>query len=213
LAEQAAAALAAEGFAPSARRFLRSADLRYRGQAFEVRVAAPDGAVDAAFAAAVAERFHDAHERLYGYCFREDPRQRVEWVNLRVTGVGPIRRPALPASPPARRRARRARPHRRSAGVLRRAGGARPGLLAPPARPRRRRRRAGCRGGVRLHPAPAPRLPRPRRQPREPCGDPIRRALTTDRGSDRVEVERAQSAAPGSHRRPHGHDYGVDGGR
>jgi N-methylhydantoinase A len=109
LAEQAAAALAAEGFAPSARRFLRSADLRYRGQAFEVRVAAPDGPADAAFAAVVAGRFHDAHERLYGYCFREDPAQRVEWVNLRVTGVGPIRRPALPARPPGDGRAERAR--------------------------------------------------------------------------------------------------------
>jgi N-methylhydantoinase A len=39
--------------------------------------------------------FHDAHEALYGYCFRDRPEQRVEWVNLRVTGVGPIRRPAL----------------------------------------------------------------------------------------------------------------------
>ena len=27
---------------------------------------------------------------LYGYDFRDDPRQQVEWVNLRVTGVGPI---------------------------------------------------------------------------------------------------------------------------
>jgi N-methylhydantoinase A len=39
--------------------------------------------------------FHDAHERLYGYCFRDRPEQQVEWVNLRVTGIGPIRRPRL----------------------------------------------------------------------------------------------------------------------
>ena len=31
----------------------------------------------------------DAHD------FRDDPRQQVEWVNLRVTGVGPITRPEL----------------------------------------------------------------------------------------------------------------------
>jgi N-methylhydantoinase A len=44
--------------------------------------------------------FHDAHQRLYGYSFRDDPTQQVEWVNLRVTGVGPIRRPTLrPATP------------------------------------------------------------------------------------------------------------------
>ena len=40
-------------------------------------------------------RFHDEHRQLYGYDFRDDPRQQVEWVNLRVTGVGPITRPEL----------------------------------------------------------------------------------------------------------------------
>ena len=69
--------------------FVRTADLRYFGQAFEIRVAA-DGAVEEVEAA-----FHDAHERLYGYCYRDDPSQVVEWVNLRVTGVGAIRRPPL----------------------------------------------------------------------------------------------------------------------
>ncbi len=44
---------------------------------------------------AVAEAFHAAHEQLYGYCFRGDERQQVEWVNLRVTGIGPIQRPVL----------------------------------------------------------------------------------------------------------------------
>ena len=39
--------------------------------------------------------FHDEHRALYGYDFRDDPRQEVEWVNLRVTGVGPIRKPSL----------------------------------------------------------------------------------------------------------------------
>ena len=89
LTETAAAALRAEGFPDDRHRFARSADLRYYGQAFEVRVPADSGP-DAAVAA-----FHDAHERLYGYCFRDRPEQQVEWVNLRVTGIGPIRRPAL----------------------------------------------------------------------------------------------------------------------
>ena len=60
-----------------------------------VRVPAGRGAVDEAYAAAVADRFHDEHRQLYGYDFRDDPRQQVEWVNLRVTGVGPITRPEL----------------------------------------------------------------------------------------------------------------------
>jgi N-methylhydantoinase A len=92
---QAAAALDREGFARAEHRYLRSADLRYVGQAFEVRVPVPDGAVDDPLAQKVADAFHDAHEQLYGYAFRGDPRQPVEWVNLRVTGVGPIERPRL----------------------------------------------------------------------------------------------------------------------
>ena len=93
LQKQAAEALDREGFARDAHRYLRSADLRYAGQAFEVRVPTPEGKVDDAFVAAVADAFHDAHEQLYGYAFRDDPRQPVEWVNLRVSGIGPIERP------------------------------------------------------------------------------------------------------------------------
>jgi N-methylhydantoinase A len=95
LQAQAAAALDREGFPRAEHRYLRSADLRYVGQAFEVRVPVPDGAVDAVLTEKVAGSFHDAHQQLYGYAFRGDPRQPVEWVNLRVTGVGPIDRPRL----------------------------------------------------------------------------------------------------------------------
>jgi N-methylhydantoinase A len=90
LTARAAEALRAEGFADADHRFVRTADLRYFGQAFEVRVAMADDDPDATVAA-----FHDAHEQLYGYCFRDRSEQQVEWVNLRVTGVGPIRRPSL----------------------------------------------------------------------------------------------------------------------
>jgi N-methylhydantoinase A len=96
LRKRAAAALTAEGFAEADQRFPRTADLRYFGQAFEVRVPLPDGPFDADAAGATVAAFHDAHERLYGYCFRDKPSQQVEWVNLRVTGVGPIERPAAP---------------------------------------------------------------------------------------------------------------------
>jgi N-methylhydantoinase A len=47
----------------------------------------------------VQDRFHDAHRTLCGYDNRDDPGQEVEWVNLRVTGIGPIRRPAMPRVP------------------------------------------------------------------------------------------------------------------
>jgi N-methylhydantoinase A len=93
LETQAAAALDEEGFARDQQRMQRTADLRYVGQAFEVRVPVADGALDAAALDAVATAFHAAHSQLYGYDFATDPRQAVEWVNLRVSGIGPIRRP------------------------------------------------------------------------------------------------------------------------
>jgi N-methylhydantoinase A len=95
LEEQAAGALDTEGFARGEQQMQRTADLRYVGQAFEVRVPVADGRPDAAVLDDAATAFHAAHRQLYGYDFADDPRQAVEWVNLRVSGIGPIRRPAI----------------------------------------------------------------------------------------------------------------------
>lgn len=95
LSTRAARALDGEGFAAEEHRFARTADLRYFGQAFEVRVPVPDGAVDEETLAEVARRFHAEHRSLYGYDFSDDPTQQVEWVNLRVSGIGPIQRPDI----------------------------------------------------------------------------------------------------------------------
>jgi N-methylhydantoinase A len=95
LTRQARAALAAQGFPDREHQLTRTADLRYYGQAFEVRVPVGAGVFGAGLADAAAEEFHRQHRSLYGYDFRGDPRQRVEWVNLRVTGTGPIPRPRL----------------------------------------------------------------------------------------------------------------------
>jgi N-methylhydantoinase A len=103
LTERAANTLDGQGFARADHRYERTADLRYFGQAFEVRVPVPDGELDAAATDTVAAAFHAAHRALYGYDFATDPHQRVEWVNLRVSGVGPIRRPE-PSQGPASER-------------------------------------------------------------------------------------------------------------
>ncbi|WP_457206215.1 hydantoinase/oxoprolinase family protein [Nocardioides sp. P5_C9_2] len=97
LTTQARAALDKEGFAREAHRFVRTADVRYFGQAFEVRVGVPDGPLDADADAVdeVARRFHAEHRALYGYDFSGDDSQQVEWVNLRVSGIGPITRPEI----------------------------------------------------------------------------------------------------------------------
>jgi N-methylhydantoinase A len=100
LAGKADVALAREGFAADERVFVRTADLRYFGQAYEVRVDVPEGPVTDELFAEVASRFHDEHRALYDYDFRDDDRQEVEWVNLRVTGVGPIRKPSVREAAP-----------------------------------------------------------------------------------------------------------------
>ncbi|WP_336032652.1 hydantoinase/oxoprolinase family protein [Geodermatophilus sp. FMUSA9-8] len=99
LEAQARTALDGEGFGRDEQRMQRTADLRYVGQAFEVRVPVADGELDRAAAEDVAQAFHAAHRQLYGYDFADDPRQAVEWVNLRVSGIGPIRRPDIVALP------------------------------------------------------------------------------------------------------------------
>jgi N-methylhydantoinase A len=101
LTAQAGAALSREGFEPAEHRYLRTADLRYFGQAFEVRVPVPEGELTEPDLDEVATAFHDAHRGLYGYDFRDQPSQQVEWVNLRVSGIGPIRRPELRRRPAA----------------------------------------------------------------------------------------------------------------
>jgi N-methylhydantoinase A len=55
----------------------RRADLRYRGQAFELTIPAGD-------LSALASRFHDEHERRYGYRMEEEP---VELVALRLAAT------------------------------------------------------------------------------------------------------------------------------
>ena len=91
-------------------RIAREADMRYAGQSMEVRVAAPAGAVDAAFRAALIEAFHAAHLRTFGYNYAVE--QKIELVNFCVSGFGLIERPDIPklaargASTPARKSVR-----------------------------------------------------------------------------------------------------------
>ena len=66
-------------------RLARAADLRYRGQSFELTV-------DAGEAAGLAARFHAAHERRYGYRMDDEP---VELVAVRVTATVAVDKPAL----------------------------------------------------------------------------------------------------------------------
>lgn len=78
-----------------------SVDVRYLGEAHEI----PISFRPPFDPAAAVERFHDAHERGYGYAYRDLAHgpgwgNVVEFVNWKVTGVGLVGRPALEAAPP-----------------------------------------------------------------------------------------------------------------
>ncbi len=82
-----------DGLDPADIRFERAADIRYVGQGYELRVDLPDGPFDAAAEEALLAAFEDRHRREYGHVFPGAPR---EIVNLRLVGVGAVRRIAAP---------------------------------------------------------------------------------------------------------------------
>ena len=84
--------LEAERVAPADRRLQRAADLRYQRQGVELTVPFGMEHVDEASIAALIERFHATHERLYTFSDSEAP---VELINLRIEASGLIPHPQL----------------------------------------------------------------------------------------------------------------------
>ena len=70
-----------EGIAPDAIEFERQIDLRYVGQSYELTIPAGAGML---------ERFHQEHDRTYGFAAPTEP---IEVVSLRLTSVGRITKP------------------------------------------------------------------------------------------------------------------------
>jgi len=79
-----------DGVPVSDRRTLRSVDLRYHGQSFELSITVPPGTLTAADVARLRAEFDAAHERAYGYAAPEDT---VELVNVRLAAIGMTPRP------------------------------------------------------------------------------------------------------------------------
>jgi N-methylhydantoinase A len=94
LERDATATLERDGIDASRIRLVREADIRYAGQSMEVRVAAPGGAVDAQFLAGLVGAFNAAHLKTFGYNYAGQ--QKIELVNLCVSGFGVIERPQMP---------------------------------------------------------------------------------------------------------------------
>jgi N-methylhydantoinase A len=100
LERAARADLRAEGLRPGLCVIMRTVDVRYRGQSYEITLP---------LSARLAAAFHSAHRKLYGYADLARP---LEVVNLRVRGCGrqaPVhaqRFTSQPAQPPAHHRVR-----------------------------------------------------------------------------------------------------------
>ncbi|MGP0093965.1 MAG: hydantoinase/oxoprolinase family protein [Xanthobacteraceae bacterium] len=97
LEREASATLERDGIAAERIRLVREADMRYGGQSMEVRVQAPAGPVDESFIAALIGAFHAAHRKTFGYDYAGE--QKIELVNLCVSGFGLIERPRIPTLP------------------------------------------------------------------------------------------------------------------
>ncbi|MCL4806020.1 MAG: hydantoinase/oxoprolinase family protein, partial [Anaerolineae bacterium] len=83
--------MAAEGYPVGSLRMRRALDMRYLGQSHELTIPLPG-----TDPAAVAEAFHAAHERRYGYA---RPEATVEIVTARLTAAVATTAPAFPRAP------------------------------------------------------------------------------------------------------------------
>jgi N-methylhydantoinase A len=90
LLTEGAARLAADGIAPADRQFELSADLRYRGQAFELTVPWGEAAVDESGVGEICAHFHARHAQRFSYA---NPDDAVELVTLRLAAIGRMARP------------------------------------------------------------------------------------------------------------------------
>jgi N-methylhydantoinase A len=93
---EASARLAADGVSEEAQSLEVGADMRYRGQAFELLIPWPE----APDLPALIARFHAMHRQRFSY---SDPAEAVEIVTLRVTAIGRLPKPDTTDTPPAPR--------------------------------------------------------------------------------------------------------------
>ncbi|MFM1655793.1 hydantoinase/oxoprolinase family protein [Brevibacillus sp. B_LB10_24] len=85
LGGQIAQQLIADGIGSDQVRLVRTADCRYVGQGYELRIDLPAGEVTQQNMERALEQFHRLHEAEYGHYFADSP---IEIVNIRMTGIG-----------------------------------------------------------------------------------------------------------------------------
>jgi N-methylhydantoinase A len=85
LEEQLVNQLKEDGISDNDIQVIRSADCRYAGQGYELRVDLPSGALDKEIIVEALNNFHKSHKVEYGHNFLDSP---IEIVNIRGTGTG-----------------------------------------------------------------------------------------------------------------------------
>lgn len=96
--EQAAGQLAEDGIADANRVSKISADLRYKGQAFELNVPWPGDVVNAAALEQVTRSFHELHLQRFSY---SNPGDLIEIVTIRLKAIGLLSAIEAETSPPS----------------------------------------------------------------------------------------------------------------
>ncbi len=84
--------LSREGVSSEDAHYVKQADMRYVGQSYELTVPLPEEELSADHLGEVSARFHQEHERSYGFNAEGEP---VEFVALRLSAVGVIPKPRL----------------------------------------------------------------------------------------------------------------------
>ncbi len=77
------------------RLLVRTCDMRYFGQAFEISVPVPSGEITEQTIIDLVDNFHELHRQMYGHCMKEDP---IELVNYRVSAIGSFVKPDVVSS-------------------------------------------------------------------------------------------------------------------
>lgn len=96
LEEQARGWLQRENAPEGASELVRSADMHYVGQDYELSVPVPPGDLDTRGVARLADQFHTIHEQVHGYASPDAP---VEIVALRIVARSAVPRPAFKEQP------------------------------------------------------------------------------------------------------------------
>ena len=92
LGREASARLDADAIVPANREVRFTADLRYRGQAFELTVPMRGGTLDTAAVEHLIADFHAMHRQRFSYA---NPGAAVELVSLRATAIGRLTAPSV----------------------------------------------------------------------------------------------------------------------